>query len=232
MPLQSVLALVLLLCLSATPVWGTEQSATPAAELPVTVTVESTETPAPAAEATTEQAPEPAPAAEQAAPATPVVDEATRRAAAADRYLEHVDLDESMQRIYAALSEHLPGQQGALLIALMQELVRMENLAAHVKQTLMQHYTADELEALAAFYSSELGQSISRKLPEYLNDVNLAIQGEAQRALALAVEEIQKQMAEIEQDAAAQPETGNAADAAPEAPGSSVWQQWEVKGGQ
>jgi len=123
-------------------------------------------------------------------------EEQARKEAAAQKYLRNIDLQQSFDGIYAALQERLPGESGASVIMVMRENVDMDKVKDMVKQTLKAHYTVEELEALAEFYSSEVGRSISMKLPAYLEDVNIAIQQEAERAFRVAVEQIQKKAME------------------------------------
>ncbi len=170
-----------LLCLSATTAWAQEAGAQ--------------------APAQTQEQP--------AAAAAPQID--PEAAAAAERYMENIDIVESFDRIYDALGERLPGEHSKVIIELMKKQVRMDVVRNLILESLIAHYTLEELKALADFYGSDVGKSISRKLPDYLNDVNIAIQAEAQRAFQLAMEEVQKeaqaiakqQQEQAEKDAAA-----------------------------
>lgn len=183
-----------------------------------------------------------------------------QKVAAAQRYLQNIDLDHSFENIYVALLERLPGEAGAAVIATMRENVRMDRVKDMVVETLLNHYTLEELEALADFYSSDVGRSISRKLPAYLEDVNMAIQQEAERAFSVAVEDVQKkamekmaaeqkarQEAQKQQNDAQQPapetddaksapegeqqEAAGQQEAAEEAPATEKKQKWQRKGG-
>ncbi len=56
----------------------------------------------------------------------------------------------------------------------------LENLA---RTSMIKHFTADELNALADFYGSKHGASVMKKFGIYMADVLPSIQAEVQRAL-------------------------------------------------
>lgn len=136
--------------------------------------------------------------------------------AAANSYLSDVGLEESFDQIYGPIAQQIPGEQAKKIVDTMKSHVRMDEVRNIVKLVLLHHYTDEELKALADFYGSDVGKSISEKLPVYLEDVNAAIQGEAQRALMLSLQQIQLEAAKQNADKA--PAEGEAPEAsAPEA---------------
>lgn len=211
MPYRILLALALLCCTPALTL-GADQAATAASETTSQSTLtQAAETPkaTPLPENQPEQVPQVTPLPddepEEVLEVTPLPDSMEQGAnpeelalmdAAAEKYLRNINLEQSFQSIYDALLQRLPGDAGAAVIASMRQKVDMDKIKSMVKQTLKAHYTLEELQALAEFYSSDVGRSISMKLPGYLEDVNLAIQKEAERAFTAAVNDIQQQAME------------------------------------
>jgi hypothetical protein len=55
-----------------------------------------------------------------------------------------------------------------------------------MKEAMLKHFTADELKALADFYSSPVGKSAMKKMGVYMADVMPAIQRETMKAMTKA----------------------------------------------
>ena len=70
------------------------------------------------------------------------------------------------------------------------KVVKAERLENITLEALVKHFTVKEIDALAAFYGSPEGRSITKKFGAYLADVMPAIQEE----LAGAIEAIQKEV--------------------------------------
>ena len=97
-------------------------------------------------------------------------DSPERRRAAAERYFKAVAFDQTLvDMVDATINEYrkimpavnVPDRDK--LIA----LTRATGIETHARELLIQHFTAQEIEALVAFYESPIGQSILKKFPRY-----------------------------------------------------------------
>lgn len=212
---RSFLFAALLLCLAATPAYAGNETAAQEAD----------------SSAKQEAA---SPGKDEAKPeAKPEAEQNPAKEAAAQRYLANINLEESFENIYEALGARLPPEHAQAVLLIMRDKVRLDTVHDLVKQALMLHYTTEELEALAEFYSSDVGRSITNKLPAYLNDVNMAIQEEAQRAFELALDDMRKLAQEMAAEQAAKnPEAASGEGAeAPPAPDSDAGDAAKEEGG-
>jgi hypothetical protein len=123
----------------------------------------------------------------------------------ADRYLQVAPLQETMADISAKLAQQIPEKQRAVFIEAMQKQVDYAKLKQASRQAMMKHFTADELKALADFYSSEAGRSAIKKMGDYTVELMPVIQAEMAKALAAAEKSINKKPASATKDA--KPET-------------------------
>jgi hypothetical protein len=87
-------------------------------------------------------------------------------------------MEESVQQM--ALS--LPNDQRSGFVALMEQAVNGEQLRLVALDKMVEVFSAEELNALATFYGSPVGQSIVTKFPVYMAEVMPLIQLELARA--------------------------------------------------
>ncbi len=110
------------------------------------------------------------------------------KAAAADRYLETLDAKELFEGTFQALRERLPQQDSKIIVDRLAAEIRYDEVKTILRDAIAKHFTTEELDALAEFYGSDLGKSITKKYPAYITDVNTAVQMEAQRAFKTVLE--------------------------------------------
>lgn len=118
-----------------------------------------------------------------AATATFAQDNASSRQAAADRYLKVVPMSKMLDDAYAEIAKQVPQDQRAQVVAQMKEIVRVDVLERITRDSMVNTFTTDELNALANFYGSPNGASAMKKFGIYMGQVIPAIQQEIQRAI-------------------------------------------------
>ena len=121
----------------------------------------------------------------QNAPDTPA-----NRMAAARRYLKAVPPAELVGDTVERVASELPADRREEFKQALAKVVKAERIEKVTLDALVKHFTVKEIDALAAFYGSPEGRSISKKFGAYLADVMPAIQEE----LSGAMEEIHKEI--------------------------------------
>jgi hypothetical protein len=114
-----------------------------------------------------------APKAEPKAPQTaaPGPDSEENRQAAAKQYLEAVPPQEMLKEMTAGIGEKLPEPARKTLDSVMGGKAMQEASYQISLQALMKHFTANELKAMTAFYSTPEGKSSRQKYNAYLSEV-------------------------------------------------------------
>jgi hypothetical protein len=110
-------------------------------------------------------------------------DSTAAREAATERYMRAVPMSKMMEDTYSEMSKGLPPAQRASFVADMRRIVKVENMERLAKASMVKHFTADELNALADFYSSKHGASAMSKFGIYMADVMPILMQEIQRAV-------------------------------------------------
>ena len=113
-------------------------------------------------------------------------DPASRRAAAA-RYEATMPIAKMMEQSIEQISLSLPANQRNAFVAQMRQVVDGRQLQTIALDKMAEVFTAGELDALAVFYGSPVGQSIVAKFPVYMAEIMPVIQ----RELARAVREVE-----------------------------------------
>jgi hypothetical protein len=114
-------------------------------------------------------------------------DDLASRGAAAERYEATMPIAKMMEESIEQISLSLPANQRILFVAQMRQVVDGRQLQAIALDKMAEVFTAEELDALAAFYGSPVGQTIVTKFPVYMAEVMPVIQ----RELARAVREVE-----------------------------------------
>jgi hypothetical protein len=109
-------------------------------------------------------------------------DLASRRAAA-ERYEATMPMAKMMEESIQQMALSLPKDQRSMFIAQMAQVVDRRQLRTIALDKMTNVFSADELNALAAFYGSSVGQSIVTKFPVYMAEIMPAIQLELARAV-------------------------------------------------
>jgi hypothetical protein len=118
----------------------------------------------------------------------PVLDTEENRIAAARHYVRVAPMKTIIDNSVGEMAKNLPEDERAQFVQLMTKAIRIEVLQDAAVMSLVKHYTASEINALAEFYGSRVGQSILKKLGKYMADVMPVIQREIIRA-ANAIQE-------------------------------------------
>ena len=119
-----------------------------------------------------------------------VADTPANRLAAAKRYLQAVPPAEMVADTVDRVAAQLPEERRKEFKKALSKVVSSERIEALTLQAVTKHFTVKEINALAAFYGSPEGRSITKKFGDYMADVMPAIQEE----LSGAMEEIHKEV--------------------------------------
>jgi hypothetical protein len=119
-----------------------------------------------------------------------VADTPANRLAAAKRYLKAVPPAEMVGDTLDRVAAQVPEDRREEFKKTLSKVVSSERIEALTLQAVTKHFTVKEINALAAFYGSPEGRSITKKFGEYMADVMPAIQEE----LAAAIDEIHKEV--------------------------------------
>ena len=106
------------------------------------------------------------------------------RRAAAQRYAHVTNLKKVMDSTIAEVAKTLPPDQRDAFIAYMAKAFDADTLQKQVTDIMVRHFTTKELNALAAFYGSPEGVSITNKMPAYMADMMPVIQNGVVKAAA------------------------------------------------
>ena len=88
-----------------------------------------------------------------------------------------------------AESAALTGEDREAFLDFMKKAFRVEVIKESMLLAMVKHFTADELNALADFYSTPEGQAVLRKMGSYMGDLMPIIQAEAEHALHLRMQQ-------------------------------------------
>jgi rhodanese-related sulfurtransferase len=115
-----------------------------------------------------------------------IQDTRQNRIAAAEHYLKIVRPANFLKDAVANITLELPEDRREELKNLIMKEVNLEVVETVIKTTLVKHFTAAEIEALADFYNRPEGQSIMYKFAGYAAEVMPPIEEEVLRVLSLA----------------------------------------------
>ena len=122
------------------------------------------------------------------APAQTVPDTPANRLAAATRYLKAVPPMEMVGETLNQLANQIPEERREEFKKALTQVVTSERIEKITLDAITKHFTVREIDALAAFYGSAEGRSITKKFTAYMADVMPAIQKE----LADVIDKIHK----------------------------------------
>ncbi len=105
------------------------------------------------------------------------------RAAAADRYLKVVPVSRMLDDTFNELAKQVPPERRDQFLKQVKPLVRADMIERVSRESMVKVFTADEINALADFYSSQNGASIMKKFGVYMGMVMPVMQQEIQQAL-------------------------------------------------
>lgn len=105
------------------------------------------------------------------------------RQAAMERYLRAVPMAKMMEDTYSEMAKQVPPEKRDEYVSAMRRLVSIDKIEGIARQAMLKTFTANELTALADFYSSEHGSSAMRKFGAYMADIMPPLMQEIQRAV-------------------------------------------------
>ena len=114
---------------------------------------------------------------------TTVSDTPENRLKAAKEYLRATPLKLMLDDIAKEIAKSLPENQRIQFIELISKEFRVDVLERAALIAMTKHYTVNELNALAKFYSSPEGKSIQKKIGKYTAEIMPPIRNEVMRAL-------------------------------------------------
>jgi len=100
----------------------------------------------------------------------------------ADRYLQAVPPKAMFEDMADKMAVNLPADQRAQFKQMMTSQLDIAALTKAMTDSMVKHFTTEELKALADFYGSPVGKSAMRKFGDYMADVMPAIQAEMMKA--------------------------------------------------
>ena len=112
-----------------------------------------------------------------------IEDTPENRQAQVERYLAAVPASELVLDLTEKISRNYPPWQRAVIREFMTDYVNIDAITQAMERSLLKHFTAEELKAIADLYSSTAGQSAMRKYGAYMADAMPVIQAEITRAL-------------------------------------------------
>ena len=110
-------------------------------------------------------------------------DNVETRGAAVDRYFRAAPVEKVLDDAFLELSKQIPQDQRAQFLSQIRTVVRADTLERIARESMIETFTADELNALADFYGSKNGSSAMLKFGSYLAQVMPAVQAEVARSL-------------------------------------------------
>ena len=111
-------------------------------------------------------------------------DSPATRAAEAQRYLAVYSPQELMPEMIKPIADNLPAEVREKFIKTMTVDLDYTAINAAMKASLVKHFTADELKALADFYNSPAGKSGIKKTPLLMADLMPVMQAEMGKSIA------------------------------------------------
>ena len=124
-----------------------------------------------------------------ASPAFALDDAPQNRAAEAARYMQAVPPESAATDMAKGIVQSLPEQQQAAFLAAIQKNVNPAGIKTAAQAALVKVFTADELKALADFYSAPLAKSAMGQDGAYLAEVMPTVEKEIDAATEKAEKE-------------------------------------------
>ena len=116
----------------------------------------------------------------------PLPDSPDNRMAEAQRYASVSSLRDLLDDLAENMAAAMPNREAKELKALFTEHMDVDSLERAMLDSMVRHFTAAELGALADFYGSPEGRSAMSKFGKYLADVMPAVNSEVEKALQRA----------------------------------------------
>lgn len=124
-----------------------------------------------------------------------VEDNEANRTKEAERYLGVMPVREVFADMAEQMGKSMPDAEAKKFKDLFTKHIDIPAMEKAMKASLVKTFTADELKALADFYSSPVGKAAMKKMPNYMADLMPSIQKEVMKAQAKAQSEVQNEPA-------------------------------------
>jgi len=124
-----------------------------------------------------------------------IEDTYANREAEANKYLEAISVKNMLIEIVDSMGDKLSSAQKKEFRDVMLTYLDINAFIADMKDVMIKHYTAEELAAMSAFYSSDIGKSILKKTKAVTSEMAPKAQNAALRALL----KMQKEKAKTKQ---------------------------------
>lgn len=115
-------------------------------------------------------------------PALALDDTPENRRTHAERYLLAVPPREMIDTLAENMAETLPESMQEEFMEMMTKHLDIQTITTIILDSMVKHFTAEELQALADFYGSAVGKSALKKMGVHMGEVMPAIQEEVLRA--------------------------------------------------
>ena len=115
------------------------------------------------------------------------------RQAAAQTYVQYAAFEELVQNVIAAFALKVPENQRGDFIDKMKWNVRVDTIEKTAVDSLVRHFSVEELTALNEFASSPQGRGIMKKFGVYMSELMQDIQKEMMRAYRIYKEDKSKE---------------------------------------
>lgn len=119
-----------------------------------------------------------------------IEDTPANRQKQAERYLMVVPPKDLMAEMAEQIVKSAPPEQRETLHAVLTQQLDMDALIKAMMDAMVKHFTADEMSALADFYSSPHGKSAMKKMGVYMAELMPVMQKEIIRVVTKAAREM------------------------------------------
>jgi hypothetical protein len=126
-------------------------------------------------------------------PAFALDDTPENRATQVDRYLTATPPQAVFTDMMEKISTAMPPDQRGMFVSLMTKQLDFKALTEAMRGAMMKIFTADELSALADFYSSPQGKSAMSKMGDYMAELMPIMSAQMAKAQGAVIEEMMKQ---------------------------------------
>jgi hypothetical protein len=111
-----------------------------------------------------------------------IADTPENRRAQAERYLTASSPKTMFEDMAKKMSVNMPADQRAQFVELFTSKVDIDALTKAMIESMVRHFSAEELKALADFYGSPVGKSAMSKFGDYMADLMPTLQQEMMKA--------------------------------------------------
>lgn len=98
------------------------------------------------------------------------------RLEAAKRYAKVANFNKMMTGVVANIARSMPKEEAKVYVEFMNGIMEKDTLEKTTVILMAKHFNTDELNALADFYGTEMGQSILTKFGPYMAETQVVIQ--------------------------------------------------------